>query len=133
LTRNRKGHDVPITQPGAKLPETDAERLSDYDGSLVVFANAKPGERDTSFGARETREVLAYVVVSGEWKALGETPIFFKTVIKQIDEADGEPLGGILKKGTERNANEWAIVPTTKKADLALLDNWTEESGSEPF
>lgn len=128
----RKGQ---MKQPGTDLPEVDrGERLADYDGHLVVITDARPGSRNTQHGIRETREALVYVYVSDGWKAMGETPIFFKTVIRQIDEEGNvkkgvttEPVGGKLIKGTERNANEWAIVPVDGD-DLDALNNWSKEN-----
>lgn len=58
-------------------------RLSDYDRYLIVVTDAKVGERDTSFGKRDTRSPR---LVSGGWKSIGEIPIFVRTVQQQIDE-----------------------------------------------
>jgi CRISPR/Cas system-associated endonuclease Cas1 len=105
------------------LPET----LSDYDGHLIVISDARPGTRSTSLGERDTREARVDVHLRGGWKSIGEIPIFFRTVQNQIDEAGGEPLGGRLVKGTELNADEWAIQPVTGD-DEELLNTWSEDA-----
>lgn len=117
-----------MKQPSADLPDL-GEKLSEYADHLVVFSDAHPGERDTSFGKRPTMETLCYVFLDGVWKNLGETPVFFRTVNKQITEAGDEPIGGVLIQGTDRNDREWylAPVPRTDKVLTAALKGWDKD------
>lgn len=127
----REGRDM--KQPGTDLPDL-GEKLSEYADHLVVFAGAHPGERDTSFGKRNTVEALVYVFLDGAWKNIGETPVFFRTVQKQINEAGDEPIGGVLIQGTDRNDREWYLAPvpkSDKKLTKALAD-WDADK-AEPF
>jgi hypothetical protein len=115
-----------VKQPNQKLPEP--EKLADYKDHLVVFADAKPGAVKSIHGTSEV-DCLAYVYLKGHWKSLGETPIWWKSVGFQILDADGEPIGGILTQGTDRNDREWCLV-TVKSADkenVAALKSWDKE------
>lgn len=121
-----------MKQPDSELPEI-GEKLGEYADHLMVFASAKAGTRDTSFGKRDTIECLAYAFVDGAWKALGETPIFWATVKKQVAEAGEEPIGGVLIQGTERNDREWFLAPVPKsdKAFTQALKDWDKNMGGD--
>ena len=124
-----------MKKPNAKLP--DPERLSDYPDHLVVFTDAKPGAVKSQYGTSEC-DCLVYVYLKDAWKALGETPIFWKTVGKQIMEAIGdepnESFGGYLRQGSERNEREWNVapVPASAKTDTKVLAGFDKDH-SEPF
>jgi hypothetical protein len=113
--------------PDKELPPQ--ERLADYADHYVVFSDPKPDNIDTKFGNQDIIRCLAYVFIDGHWKSLGDTPIFWVTVSKQIMEDPDDPLGGKLVKGTDRNANEWAVVPvpTSDKPGTAALKGWSKE------
>jgi len=119
-----------MKNPSKTLP--DPERLSDYGDHLVVFTSAKPGAVTSQFGTSVV-DCLVYVYVKDAWKALGETPIFWKTVGTQILEAIGdepnESIGGYLKQGSDRNEREWMIspVPASAKADQKALATFDKE------
>lgn len=118
-----------MKSPGKELPEQDAgEKLSEYAGTLVVFNKGwRHVTRDTKFGKRDTIEVDVWARVDGEWKGLGDVPVFFSTVMKQLDEAGpDEPFGGFLVQGTDRNPREWCIEAATKKDDVKALAEWTD-------
>lgn len=122
-------------EPAMKAPSKDLpdpERLSDYPDHLVVFIDAKPGTVKSQYGTSEC-DCLVYVYVNDNWKSLGETPIFWKTVGKQIMEAIGdeptESFGGYLRQGSERNEREWNVapVPAAAKADAKVLASFDKE------
>lgn len=114
--------------PSKNLP--DPERLSDYADHLVVFTDYKIGKVKGQFGTSQC-DCLVYVYLKDNWKALGETPIFWSTVGQQIAEAlaeePNETFGGYLVQGTDRNEKEWALKPVTAKADAAILAKFDKE------
>lgn len=117
--------------PNKDLPEQEMDRLSDYDGHLIVIGPGwnPPTLHETSFGKREAidADVWVYDEDKGDWRQLAGnvTPIFFRTVIRQLTEAGSdEAFGGLLAQGTERNSKEWAIVPVTDAKRKKLLNEW---------
>jgi hypothetical protein len=85
---------------------------------------------ESKFGPQDIVRCLAYVFVEGNWKALGDTPIFWVEVQKQLADDFSEPLGGKLVKGTARNGNEWVVeaVPTSDKVGTKALGSWSKET-----
>jgi hypothetical protein len=122
----RKDHGM--KQPKKDLPEM--EKLGDYDGHLVVFSGAREGVVEgTKFGDRNVVYALAYVYLNDQWKSLGETPIFWRTVCKQVLDAAPDEIGGTLTQGTDRNDREWflAPVPASNKGDTKALAAWDKD------
>ena len=118
-----------MKRASAELPPAGdiGEKLGDYKNHLIVVADPRAGKRETKHGDRDTIEANVWVFVDSVWKNIGEVPIFWKTVILQVKEAGGEPLGGVLRQGTLRNPNEWAIVPPTAKDMNKALDEWSPD------
>lgn len=141
---NERDSHMAIKQPNKELPEQEGGvKVGDYAGKVVVFDNATEAQDDSSFGKRDTIHATLWVYDPDEsietegieekitrlptgWVALGEVIVWWSTVGKQIMEALPDQLAGMLTKGTDRNANEWAIVPVPAKAKnlLAALDTW---------
>lgn len=141
---NQKGQDMGVKQANPELPPQEGGvKLGDYAGKLVVFDNAVEAKDESSFGKRDTVHATLWVFDPDQtieeegieekvtrlpdgWVSLGETIVWFQTVGKQIMEALPDQLGGMLTKGTARNANEWAIVPVPAKAKnlVAALAKW---------
>jgi hypothetical protein len=123
----------------APKPEKDLpapERLSDYVDHLVVFSDATFPSTRTSPNGDAQCDCLAYVYLDDkkQWKALGETPIWWKGVAFQVREAgceSGEELGGVLVQGTGRNPREWN-VGAANAAQLKILAKF-EKDNAEPF
>lgn len=131
LDTREKDHTVKQPKDEKDLP--DPERLADYKNHLVVFTDGKPGTVKSVHGMSEV-DVLAYVYLPATkaWKNLGETPIFWKSVAFQINEAMPDSIGGVLVQGTTRNDREWNLLPASKAADKKLLDAFDKEK-AEPF
>lgn len=122
---NRTEHNVKTAK--SELPEQpDAgDRLSEFAGHLIVVGPGwRKANRKTQFGDRPAVEADLWVLVDGGWKNLVDAPIYFKSVIAQLDDAgNDEAFGGKLVQGTERNPREWIILPPLK-AEQKLLDEW---------
>lgn len=124
-----------MKQPGASLPEdTGLDKLSDQGSKLIAIAKGwthNPAY-STQFGIREAIEADVFVWDGKEWRNLAadkdgavpnRTPIFFKTVIRQLLEAgDEDDFGGILSQNVpgRKNTREWAILPASGAAAKAL-------------
>jgi hypothetical protein len=48
------------------------------------------------------------------WLHVGDLTVWFKTVQRQIMDELPDQLAGVLQKGTQRIANEWAIIPVPR-------------------
>jgi hypothetical protein len=128
---SRKGRTM--KNPKKDLPAL--EKFSEYEDHLAVFAAAKVGEVKSQYGTSEC-DCLIWVYSKGAWKALGETPIFWQTVGKQVLEEIGpdsetpdESLGAFLRKGghPQRNGDFFWLEMAQDKADLTLLKEWNKE------
>jgi hypothetical protein len=121
-----------------KSPKKDLpalERLSEYEGHLCVFAGASFGKVKSQYGTSEC-DCLVWVYNKSQWKPLGETPIFWQTVGKQILEEIGpdsdtpdESMGGYLRKGGHptRSGDFFWIEDAQDKPDLDALKAWNKE------
>lgn len=126
-----------MKQATGTLPPTEmSEKLGDFENHLVVVERGwkRDEHYNTKFGERDTIIAAVHVRIDDAWVAIGETPIFFKTVIGQLlDAGRDDDFGGKLVRGTERvneqgrvvkNPNEWQLAPV-KGAEAELLDSFT--------
>jgi len=124
--------------PDKTLPEVEAlDRLGDVAKDHLIVIN-KAWTVDEAFKTSRgmttaiNADVWVYDDNAGGWKQLGDTPIFWKTVQRQIQEGGAdEPQGAILRQGTKRdggnsNPNEWWLDGTMTKDQSKLLTEWTD-------
>lgn len=124
-----------MKQANTTLPTDEGlDKLGNYDGALIVVASGwKYNDAfKTSFGPREVIEadVYAYdgktwhnIAVDGEGNVPSLTPIFWKTVIRQLQDAGAEDdFGGVLSTNIpgRKNNREWAILPANAAQAKAL-------------
>lgn len=144
----RTEHDLHVVErktptmktPGNALPTDEGlDKLSNHAGSLIAVGKGWTHNTaySTQFGLREAIEADVYVYDGKKWNNLGErdgdvasqTPIFFKTVIRQLLEAGpDDDFGGVLSQNIpgRKNNREWAILPATGAAAKAL-DKFTTD------
>lgn len=115
-----------MRKPEKELPpQEQGERLTDFKECPIVVQ--KGAVIEPTPDAKFSSEALfsnVWVHTSGEWRDLGRTPIFFRTVQKQVMEDTSDDFGGILIQGVDRNPREWAIVPARNKEEQSILDAW---------
>lgn len=120
------------------LPKDESlDRLSAYSGQLIAVEKGWDYDPaySTSFGPREAivADVWVYDNQIKAWRNLAadaapgtRTPIFFKTVIRQLqDEGNEDDWGGLLMQGAagRRNDREWVVLPPTP-AQVKLLEKF---------
>lgn len=124
-----------MKQANATLPADEGlDKLGNYDGALIAVAKGWTYNAafKTSFGLREAIEADVYVFDGKAWHNIAAdsdgnvpslTPIFWKTVIRQLQEAGNEDdFGGVLSTNIpgRKNAREWAILPAAGAQEKAL-------------
>jgi hypothetical protein len=124
-----------MKNPNKELPPL--EKLSEYEGHLCVFADVRPGETKSQYGMSECN-CLVWVYNKSAWKALGDTPIFWQTVGRELMNEIGpesdtptETIGAFLRKGghPQRNGDFFWLDAAQDKPDLDLLKAWNKEYG----
>ena len=120
--------------PNKELPDQDrGDRLTDFVNHLVVVekgAAMKKLDKPNQY-SDEAVFGTVWVHVNGSWKCLGDTPVFFRTVQKQLlNDGQDDDYGGVLVQGTARNPKEWAIVPARNTEEDAILAAWNRNADS---
>lgn len=121
--------------PSKEIPEPEqGERFTDVakDKLIVIEKGWKKVNLRTSFGDTDAVRADVWVYDTADkpnaWTALGETPIFSKTVARQLEETGpGEETGAVLHQGTNRpggrpNPNEWVLLPPNKEQEKILAE-----------
>lgn len=123
-----------MKNPNKDLPP--AERLSDYVDHLCVFMTVVVPGTFTSVNGVSEADALAWVYDEGEWHSLGNTPIWWSNVARelrtQLADDPAEAVGGFLRKGgnAERKGDFYWLEAAQDGPDLDLLKQWEKENAA---
>lgn len=129
-----------MKNPKKELPPL--EKLSEYEGHLMVFGGVTVGKVTSQFGTSVADALVWVYIKDSTWKALGNTPIFWQTAGRQLLEEIGpdsetpdETMGGYLRKGghpDQKGSNDFYwIEATSGSQDNAKLKQWSKEFADE--
>jgi hypothetical protein len=109
---------MPFAKPGEHIPN----RLTDYVDQPVLIRPKEYRKLDTTFGESLVLMADVLVLIPRDKTAainLGEVPIFWKGVQRQIEESAGMWVLGRLHQGTASNPKEY-ILEDPQLGDDAL-------------
>lgn len=121
---------------------TEGPKLEAYMGKLLVVCPLQHEEWETSFGKADV--LVSYILVvsytmdaenrvSVDWEDLGETPIFWSFVKKQVDEQSTPELPwvvGTLSKGSRAYRLVPPLPEDLRAAEMALTE-FQEQTSSQ--